>query len=391
MVEPGLATLTALGNAIRAVRRGAVSRRRAGRCAPTPSCMPASTFRTTRSATAGSSRCSCASRPSASARAFASTRRSNGSNRHRSRAWSCGAPRMRRRPAPRAPRPAKVRNPGPTPSRWCRTPHPRNSTRSSSVRRSARCRCCDRSACACHCRRSTATRSPRRSGARTIRRFGPRSALMDERYKVAISRIGNAHPRRRQCRTRRLADRTPSRRAGDAAQGAERLVSGYRADVAGADLERRPSDAAGRSAGARRKRIAGHLAEPRPWIERLGAGLRIGARRCRRDGRKAVADRHRRTRTGTIAWLSERGLCHRAVSIPDGAHGAGRNDWLREGARQAPPSAAPRARPQRGARASARRSRAPSRCSRSRAQPSAARRPCKGPAPRPSSRPGTSG
>jgi D-amino-acid dehydrogenase len=66
----------------------------------------------------------------------------------------------------------------------------RNSTRSSSARRSAPCRCCGRSACACRCRRSMGTRSPRRC-ARGRSDFGPRSALMDERYKVAISRIGN--------------------------------------------------------------------------------------------------------------------------------------------------------------------------------------------------------
>ena len=220
---------------------------------------------------------------------------------HRAGGPAAPGPRCgRARPLAAPPTRAASRRPttGPTPGR-CRTrASPRRSMRSSCVRRSARRRCCARSACACRCRRCTATPSPRRCAVSDQAIDpAPRSALMDERYKVAISRLGNRDPRRRQRRDRRDARQDQPGRRRDALQGARRLVSG-----------RAPTPARRRSGRAPDRccptvpPVLGASGVDGIWLN-LGHGssgwaLACGSARAarRRGGRAAGADRRRRPR-----------------------------------------------------------------------------------------------
>ena len=174
----------------------------------------------------------------------------------------------------------------------------RASTRSSSARRSAS-RPLLRAArpAAAAARRCTATRSPRRCATTTSTcDVGPRAALMDERYKVAISRLGK---RVRVAGSAEiggsLAAPATTRALATLVQGARRLVP------------RRGAAAARRSAGRARGRCcptARRCSAPAAptacgstsATARSGWALACGSARAgrRRDGRPQDADRHRR-------------------------------------------------------------------------------------------------
>ena len=103
---------------------------------------------------------------------------------------------------------------------------------------------------------------------------------MDERYKVAISRLGNRVRVAGSAELGGAPTRSTTRaRSTTLYKVLERLVSRRGAHEPGAALERRAADAARRPAGARRQRHRRRLAQPRPRLQRLGAGLRLGA--CR--------------------------------------------------------------------------------------------------------------
>ena len=111
---------------------------------------------------------------------------------------------------------------------------------------------------------------------------------MDERYKVAISRLGN---RVRVAGSAEIGGDPDEQAAGrhpDALQGAARLVPRRGADCqhrrGRAGMERRAADAARRPAGARRHRHSRRVDQPGPRLQRLGPGLRQRARGGRPDG-----------------------------------------------------------------------------------------------------------
>ena len=124
--------------------------------------------------------------------------------------------------------------------------------------------------------RCTATRSPRRcASADEHGDVGPRSTLIDERYKVAISRLGK---RVRVAGSAELGGTLQPHNDGALATLYKVLddwFPGVRRAGPGAELERRAADAARRPAGDRRQRLDRRVAQPRPRLQRLGTGLRL--------------------------------------------------------------------------------------------------------------------
>ena len=149
-----------------------------------------------------------------------------------------------------------------------------------------------------------------------ISTIAPRSALMDERYKVAISRLGDAHPRRRQRRIRRRRRAAPAGCPRDALQGARRLVPRRRADAARRSLEGRTPDAARRAAGARRERHRRRLAQPRARLAAAG--------RCRAARRGSSPTRWPDVRRRSTSKGSASSACADPERrVPDRRCGAG--------------------------------------------------------------------
>ena len=138
----------------------------------------------------------------------------------------------------------------------------------------------------------------------------PRAALMDEHYKVAISRLGKPRARGRQRRDRWPVAAFRRRRADHARQDPRRLVP--RSDPAPrrATVEGGAADASRRPASPGRERRRRRLAQPRARWQRLGAGLRLGApgRRCGVAAEHADRDRRPRHRAPAMTMRSIRRL-----------------------------------------------------------------------------------
>ena len=148
--------------------------------------------------------------------------------------------------------------------------------------------------------RCTATRSPRRCAtSKAIRDLGPRAALMDERYKVAISRLGKRVRVAGSAEIGGTLETHQRRRAGHAVQGARRLVP------------RRGPAAARRSAGKARgrccptaRRCSGASGAAGVWLN-LGHGSSGWALAC--GSARVLADLMARPRAGrstSTAWAS---------------------------------------------------------------------------------------
>ena len=179
---------------------------------------------------------------------------------------------------------------------------------------STRAACCGRSACACRCiavhgysvtaplRHDDAAPPPRAA------RGADGRALQGRDQPPRPAR-----PRRRQRRDRRRR-RAPERAgAGDARQGARRLVPGRDAAQRGAALERRAADAARRAAGARAERRRRASGSTSATAAAAGRSPRLGAPRRRRD-RSAARRRSRSTASasrGCVAMSRDR--CPRRV------------------------------------------------------------------------------
>ena len=110
-----------------------------------------------------------------------------------------------------------------------------------------------------------------------------------------------ARPRRRQRRNRRRPEHHSERAQATLDKVLDDWFPGVPRRSAGAALEGRAADAPRRPARARGERRRGRLAQRRPWRQRLGACLRVGAARRRRDRRPQGADRHRRARHREVA------------------------------------------------------------------------------------------
>ena len=137
---------------------------------------------------------------------------------------------------------------------------------------------------------------------------------MDERYKVAISRLGN---RVRVAGSAEIGG-SPTRQSERAQATLDKVLDDWFPGVtrrsAGAALERRAADAARRPAGARRERLPRRLAQPRPRRQRLGA--RPAARRALLADAIAGrdADRHRRPRHRAAARHDDDSTLARSVA-----------------------------------------------------------------------------
>ena len=134
-----------------------------------------------------------------------------------------------------------------------------------------------------------------RSASRSTRRA---ARVMDERYKVAISRLGNRVRVAGSAEIGGVPEQEAAGRHPDALQGAARLVPRrgaarqHRRGRAG--MERRAAHAARRPADDRRHRHPRRLDQPGPWLQRLGPVLRQRARGGGPDGRPRAGGRHRR-------------------------------------------------------------------------------------------------
>ncbi len=137
--------------------------------------------------------------------------------------------------------------------------------------------------------------------------IGPRAAVMDERYKVAISRLGSRIRVAGGAELGGVARTARRRRGRHPLQGARRLVPRLRTAGTGANLERRPTDAAGRAPGHRRQRASGPLGQPRPRVERMGARMRLCASRGGSHRRTRSGDRHSRARYRASRVAGRRG------------------------------------------------------------------------------------
>jgi D-amino-acid dehydrogenase len=107
--------------------------------------------------------------------------------------------------------------------------------------------------------------------------LGPRSAVLDDRHRVTISRLGQ---RVRVAGGAELGG-PPTRQRMAALRTLYRVLDEWFPGAAlsprSAALERRTPDAARRPTRAGRQRRAGGVAQPGPRRQRLGAGLRLGA------------------------------------------------------------------------------------------------------------------
>ena len=140
---------------------------------------------------------------------------------------------------------------------------------------------------------------------------------MDERYKVAISRLGK---RVRVAGSAEIGGSPPSARTsalGDARQGARRLVSRRRA----AQRRRSAGKARGRCCPTGRRCSApsgadGRLAQPRPRLQRLGA-RRAARRASLADAIAGRTDADRRSTASASSGLQrdERRRAHRRATI----------------------------------------------------------------------------
>ena len=300
---------------IRALRR---ARRRARSCSTPPAaaqiepgstprrrCTPASTRRTTRSATAASSRTCCARRRSArGVRLPLRHRRSSGSSPARGRRCVVAARR-----AIRATRRVRSR----ADRRLVGDRAGRRDRRRAELRRGRRLRGARLARAAAAARRAPAAAAGVRllghraaAPRRAHLHLEPRAALMDERYKVAISRLGN---RVRVAGSAEIGG--PPERAERRARWPRsyKVLDDWFPGVArrepGAALERRAADAARRPAGARAR--AAPKASGSTSATAAAAGRWPAARRAlvadaiagRHD-----ADRHRRPRHRAAAALS---------------------------------------------------------------------------------------
>jgi D-amino-acid dehydrogenase len=143
----------------------------------------------------------------------------------------------------------------------------------------------------------------------------PRSGVMDERFKVAITRMGQRVRVAGSAEIGGRAGADPRTSRANPVQGAVRLVPRRRAPVQrGAGVEGRAPHAARRPAHSRRQRHPRSVAEPGAWLQRLGAVLRLGPGAGRSNGRSPAG--HRRRGTGhRAAALKPGALGHRLILI----------------------------------------------------------------------------
>ncbi len=104
----------------------------------------------------------------------------------------------------------------------------------------------------------------------------PVSTVMDESYKVAITRLGDTHPRRRHRGNLGLFVKPRRGAARDARSFADRHVSARRRFEQGHVLVRPAPDDARRSADHRRDALQQPASQHRPRHARLDHGLRLG-------------------------------------------------------------------------------------------------------------------
>ena len=272
----------------------------------------------------------------------------------------------RRAARPRATRPLRSRA---TPSDWPPTAARRRRDRRAELRRrrrlrraSARGRCCGRSACTCRCMPvyGYSVTAPLRHDEQHLH-LEPRAALMDERYKVAISRARQPRARRRQRRDRRRrrARTTSARRRRStrcsttgfpASRGAARRSAGKargrccptarrcsaRAAPTASGSTSATAAAAGRSPAARRELVADAVAGRATPIEIDGLGIER-LRRMSRDASASTRAIGRRPLHGVAATRTREARGARRASPPVRADGARRRGGraARAGARAA--------------------------------------------------------
>ena len=158
--------------------------------------------------------------------------------------------------------------------------------------------------------------------------IGPRSALMDERYKVAISRFGTRVRVAGSAELGGSLDRHSPRALATLYKVLHDWFPGAAPLAPGAALERRAADAARRPAGARRQRHRRRLAQPRPWLERLGPVLRLGPPARRR------AERPRRRQSTPTGWGSSGCATEGTTGGPSRTARCRRSRWRDPGERE---------------------------------------------------------